>query len=103
MKIILGASTKRCSRECRRLVGNVDASKRSYWITGRDSEGKRRKDRKRKGDRNFADNSDRVGIEKTDNLSLFDKFPPSPLLSSSHLSISYICKNEDILRSKDWL
>jgi len=101
MKIILGASTKRCSRGCRRLAGNVDA-KRSYWITGRNSEGKRREDRKRKGDRNFADNSDRVGIEETDNLSLFDKFwvPPSPLSYSSRLSISYICKNVDMLRSK---
>jgi len=51
MKIILGASTKRCSRGCRRLAGNVGASKRSYWITGRNSEGQRREDRKRKGDR----------------------------------------------------
>lgn len=55
---------------------------------------------------NFVGNSDRVGIEETDNLSLFDKFcvplsPPS--WPSPRPSIFCICKRIDILKPEGHL
>lgn len=117
MKIILGASTRAGARSrrwwCRRLQVLVSACRdvRSYWIPeGKEGELEkkekaRQKEEGRQVDRFCLRSRSCVGIEETDNLSLFDKLwvppppPPSPpfslfvafssFLSSSSFSFSF--------------